>query len=58
MKIRGHDLLGFYKAAFPFLNKYKKESDVYKRIVNHAYGNYPGIIPMALIETLINLQVA
>lgn len=55
---RGHDMVGYYKTTFPFLNKYKKECDLYKRIVSLAYGNYPGIIPMDLIDTLIDLQSA
>lgn len=57
-EIRGHDMVGYYKKSFPFLNKFKKEYDLYKRIVNLAYVNYPGVIPKDIIDTLIDLQDA
>lgn len=58
MTIRGHDLVDCYKAAFPFLNKYRSEADLYRKIVNLSYLNYPGIIPTDLINSLNDLQLA
>ena len=57
MTIRGHDLVDYYKATFPFLNKYRSEADLYRKIVNLSYSNYPGIIPTDLIDSLIELQL-
>lgn len=54
--IRGHDLVSYYKAAFPFLNKYRSEAELYRKIVNLSYSNYPDIIPTDLISSLIELQ--
>lgn len=58
MTIRGHDLVHYYKAAFPFLNKYRSDADLYRKIVNLSYSNYPGIIPTDLISTMIELQLS
>lgn len=56
MEIKGHDLVDYYRKAFPFLNKFQKEYDLYKRIVSYVYDNYPGIIPQDIIDSFGALQ--
>lgn len=56
LTIRGHDLVGYYKNAFPFLNKYKTEAVLYRKILDVSYANYPGIIPREMVDSLIDIQ--
>lgn len=56
--VRGHDLVDYYKCAFPFLNKYKSEASLYRKVLDVSYANYPGIIPKDIVDSLIDLQSA
>ena len=56
-QIQGHKLVEYMRAAFPLLNKYSDDRKLYKHIaVNMCYANYPGIIPMDIVDTLKNIQ--
>lgn len=54
--IKGHDLVDYYRSAFPCLNRYRTEKDLYKIIVDYSYLNYPAVIPAELIMTLREIQ--
>ena len=56
MIIRGHDLVDYYKQAFPFLNKYRSEEVLYRKVLDVAYANYPGLIPKDIVDSLIEIQ--
>lgn len=53
--IQGHELVGYVKDAAPFLKKYD-EKGFCKKVVQYCYGNFPGIIPMELADTLREIQ--
>ena len=55
--IQGHELVGYVKEAAPFLKKYDEKAFC-RKVVHYCYGNYPGIIPMELVETLKEIQEA
>lgn len=55
--IQGHELVGYVKEAAPFLKKYDEKAFC-KKVVLYCYGNYPGIIPMELVDTLKEIQEA
>lgn len=57
MTIKGHDLVDYVKEAAPFLKKYD-EKGFCKKVVQYCYENYPGIIPVELVETLKEIQKA
>ena len=56
MIIRGHDLVDYYKHAFPFLNKYRSEEVLYRKVLDVSYANYPGLIPKDIVDSLIDIQ--
>lgn len=53
----GLRLVGYVKEAAPFLKKYDEKAFC-RKVVHYCYGNYPGIIPMELVETLKEIQEA
>ena len=56
-EMQGHKLLNYMRAAFPVLNKFNDERKLYKHIaVDMCYANYPGIIPMDIVDTLRTIQ--
>ena len=55
MKIKGHDLVGYLRLSAPFLNKYK-DNDLFKKIIETCYNNYPELIPMDIVDTMRELQ--
>ena len=55
--IQGHELVDYVKEAAPFLKKYDEKAFC-RKVVHYCYGNYPGIIPMELVETLKEIQEA
>ena len=56
-EMQGHKLVDYMRAAFPVLNKYNDDRKLYKHIaVDMCYANYPGIIPMDIVDTLRNIQ--
>lgn len=56
-EMQGHNLVNYMRAAFPVLNKYNDDRKLYKHIaVDMCYANYPGIIPMDIVDTLRNIQ--
>jgi len=55
--IQGHELVEYVKEAAPFLKKYDEKAFC-RKVVHYCYGNYPGIIPMELVETLKEIQEA
>ena len=54
--IQGHLLVSYVRTATPFLNKYRDDKALYRKIINHCYSNYPEIIPMEVVETLLEIQ--
>lgn len=56
-KMQGHKLVKYMYLAFPMLNRYNDERKLYKHIaVDMCYANYPGIIPMDIVNTLRDIQ--
>lgn len=56
-EMQGHKLVDYMRMAFPILNKYNDDRKLYKHIaVDMCYANYPGIIPMDIVETLKKIQ--
>lgn len=55
MKTRGHDLVDYLKTAAPFLKKYD-DPKLFKEVIETCYNNYPELIPMDLVETMLELQ--
>lgn len=56
-EMQGHKLVEYMRKAFPILNKYNDDRKLYKHIaVDMCYANYPGIIPMDIVETLKSIQ--
>lgn len=56
-EMQGHNLVEYMRKAFPILNKYNDDRKLYKHIaVDMCYANYPGIIPMDIVETLKTIQ--
>ena len=56
-EMQGHRLVNYVRIAFPLLNKYNDDRKLYKHIaVDMCYANYPGIIPMDIVETLKKIQ--
>lgn len=56
-EMQGHKLVDYMRAVFPMLNKYNDDRKLYKHIaVDMCYANYPGIIPMDIVDTLRNIQ--
>ena len=56
-EMQGHKLVDYMRAVFPVLNKYNDDRKLYKHIaVDMCYANYPGIIPMDIVDTLRNIQ--
>ena len=53
---QGHDLTKWIRQAFPFLNKYQNDKQLFRKIVETCYGNYPEIIPSDIIETFRDIQ--
>jgi len=51
MSLRGHNLVNFYKKAFPELNRHNDEKKIIKEVCK-VYDSYPEIIPVDLVETL------
>lgn len=52
---RGHDLVEYMKEAAPFLKKYD-DNKLFKKVIETCYNNYPEIIPMDLVDTMVELQ--
>lgn len=56
-RMQGHKLVEYVRAAFPLLNKYNDDRKLYKHIaVDMCYANYPGIIPIEIVNTLKTIQ--
>ena len=53
--IKGHDLVGYVKEAASFLKKYD-DNKLFRKVVETCYNNYPGLIPMDLVNTMNELQ--
>lgn len=52
---KGHNIVEHYRKAFPFFNRFAHEKDLLAEIFK-VYDNYPGIIPIDVIETLAEIQ--
>lgn len=55
MKIKGHDLVDYLRLSAPFLKKYKDDA-LFKKVIETCYNNYPGLIPMDIVDTMRELQ--
>ena len=55
MKIKGHDLVGYLRSSAPFLNKYN-DKDLFKKVIETCYNNYPALIPVDIVDTMRELQ--
>ena len=55
MKTKGHDLVGYLRLTAPFLNQYK-DNELFKKVIETCYNNYPELIPMDIVDTMRQLQ--
>lgn len=56
--IQGHLLVSYVRKATPFLGRYRDDKALYSNLINICYSNYPEIIPMEVVDTLLEIQRA
>lgn len=52
---KGHDLVAYLREAAPFLKKHD-DNQLFRKVVETCYNNYPELVPQDLVNTLIELQ--